>query len=233
MKLPSLWFTCCLGIATCAAPAWAVRLDFVAAPGCSAVFGGGTFSFNPASGSLLTITSVENGSGNAVGKGGFLSPVSSFSIGPVTAHGSAENAPLAGMATLRLADGSGSELTGTLEWIDVTTSGSLCVLNISGTANVTSLQYSGSLQDFKDLAATGTAICALSLQFGPPRTLDDLITSGGASSFSGAIASVVPEPGPATLAICGGAILLAAQSPLVRRLKVVPNRGDTHSHSEP
>ncbi len=173
------------------------------------VFGGSadTFTFVP-NGSQWDITS-ESGSantGSAVGLlGGFS--VGPFSYGPVTTSGMYESAPVTGPAgTLTIADGAGHDLTGSVNFIDVSTYGKVGgFINDNLMVNLSGLTYSGSNPDLIYLANNASPVLNLSFQFGSPgETLSELSTGAGGytTSYSGSIA-VTPVPEPSSLLMSG------------------------------
>jgi hypothetical protein len=181
-----------------------ITLNYANLPGTSVTFApGGAFSFsNNASGDQFSITGVSGGVGDSVGLDGFLFPGGPFTIGAITISGPIQSAPVTGTATLNIVDGLGKDLTGTIKWDDITTIGTGGILNLFGTLNLTGITYSGSNKDLDALAATGSGADVLAFQFVPARTLTQLESTGGSTSYSGSI-TTVPEPGTVTLVSMG------------------------------
>ena len=109
-------------------------------------------------------------------------------------------------STITINDGT-ALLTGSINWVEITTINNGGILNDSAVVNVTGLSYSGVNQDLVSLAtlAGGDGSLNLSFSFTSGGMLTDL-TDGGTygTSYSGSIAAV-PEP---TTLIAGALLLL-------------------------
>jgi PEP-CTERM motif-containing protein len=174
-------------------------------------FAGGTFGFSSSDGYQFSITTVNGGVGDSVGLEGYLSPGGPFTIGSITINGSIQTAPVTGTSTLHITDAQSKDLTGTIQWEDITTYGVGGIVNLLGQVNLTGIAYSGTNSDLTALAAAGSASDVLSFQFTPAQTLTQLKTTGGSTSYSGSIAAAVPEPASMTLLGAGLVGLLAAR----------------------
>jgi hypothetical protein len=170
-------------------------------------FAGGSFSFSSTNGYQFSITTVNNGVGDSVGLDGYVTPGGPFTIGAITISGPIQSAPVTGTGTLHITDNQATDLTGTIQWLDITTLGVGGVLDLNGTVNLTGLTYSGTNNDLSALAAAGAASDVITFQFTPAKTLTQLKNDGGSTSYSGTI--VVPEPGTVTLVGMGLLGLLA------------------------
>lgn len=186
----------------------AITLGFGAVPGTGVSFSGGNFTFTSVGGYQFSVSSITDGSGSALGLMGYIDSTSPFTIGAITVNGSDQVAPVNGSATLHIADGVSIDLLGTIQWIDIKTSGTGGSINVNGLVNVTGLTYGGSNPDLTTLAASGSAIDVVSFTFVPPLSLTDLITSrGGFTSYSGSISSVSVPDAEATAGLMGLGIL--------------------------
>ena len=97
----------------------------------------------------------------------------------------------------------GDDLTGTVNWIDVSTyGGGSGLLNATLDVNVSNIHYSGSNPDLMYLVAHQPGSMDVSFQFATTESLTQLSSGTGPylTSYSGSI-SVVPEP--STLALWG------------------------------
>jgi hypothetical protein len=192
--------------------AGAIDLNFSSVVGSQLDFSGGTFSFTSGNQFQFVITSVSGGVGDSRSLEGGFSPGGPFAIGSITINGGEQTAPVTGTSTLFITDVNSVNLTGTIQWDDITTVGAGGILDLTGTINLTGLSYSGTSIDLGELAAPpGNASDVVSFQFLPPQTLTQLATTGGETSYSGTIFAnqSVPEPGTLTLAGMGFAGLLA------------------------
>jgi hypothetical protein len=174
-------------------------------------FAGGTFSFSSNDGYQFSITSVNGGVGDSVGLEGYVSPGGPFTIGSITINGSTQTAPVTGSSTLHITDANSVDLTGTVQWNDITTLGVGGIVDLTGAVNLTGIAYAGTNNDLKALAAAGSASDVLSFQFVPAQTLTQLKTTGGSTSYSGSIAAAVPEPAAISLLGAGVLSLLASR----------------------
>jgi len=239
MKLIKTIFVAAGGLALSALTCHAdLTLNFAALPESTIQFNGSarSFQFNPCpysgfGGSQWWITS-ESGTPaptrSAIMLQGFVDN-GPFEYGPVTTVGQVETALVTGpTGGLHIRDGSGFDLTGTVNWITVSTFGSIGGINAALTVNVTGLAYGGANVDLARMvteAGTYGGEMNVSFQFAPAMDLSALSQNGGSAqgppyttSFSGSIA--VPEP---TTLIAGALLLLpfgASTLRFVRRQRV-------------
>ena len=186
----------------------AITLNFSNLVGTDVSFSGGAFSFTSSNGYQFAITGVSGGVGDSVSDQGYLTPGGPFTIGTITTLGGLESAPVTGSAILHITDNAAIDLTGSIQWIDVETLGVGGIVNLNGTLNLTGITYGGAGSDLSALAAAGSASDVVTFQFVPAKTLVDLKTTGGDTSYSGSIFAV-PEPGSVMLVVAGLAGLLA------------------------
>jgi hypothetical protein len=116
----------------------------------------------------------------------------------------------------------GNNLTGTIDWVEITTLDSVGGINADLTINLTGLAYSGANQDLKTLVAGSGGTLDLTFQFSPGMTLSQLSSGQGGyeTSFSGSMSvqTAVPEVNQVYAALFLLGILSVA--PAVRRLAV-------------
>lgn len=178
--------------------AQAIVLNFSTVPNLAAgvVFDNGGFSFTNASSGIYKGYSFQitdsSGAGDSEGDLGNIN--GTFSIGNITTSGSDQSAPVTGTGQLNIFDGS-VDLTGTLVWDSISTSGTGGDINIMGLLNLTSISYSGGQSDLQAMALAGTASDVVSFSFDPGMTLTQLYnaTSPTKTDFSGVITTAVPE----------------------------------------
>lgn len=161
-------------------------------------------------GTQWSITSEQGGS-SAVGLQGAING-GPFSYGPITTSlgGIMQSADVVGPLGQLVIDSPSGNLTGTINWEDITTIfTSVGIFNGTMAVNVSNLTYSGTNPDLQYLVQHQPGSFDLSFQFNPGRSLTDLSsgTGGYDTSFSGSIA-VVPEPATLTLSLLGGLGLL-------------------------
>ncbi len=204
-----------------ASQAHAITIHFQSVQGAAVVFNGaGSFTFvspQGSGGSQFQILAVDDGLGNCVGNFGFMT--GPFSIGAVSTDGAVQTAPVEGTGSLVLIDGQGKSLQGTLSWDTISTSGPDGYLNVFGTLNVTSIEYTGTDTDFSKLPPMATERVQFMLPQGTtgaaPLALQDLKTSSLELAFSGTISSAVRVPDTAStlllLGMGGGALLLSVR----------------------
>jgi hypothetical protein len=173
--------------------AGAVTLNFSNLTGTEVDFSGGAFSFTSTNGYQFGITSVSGGVGDSVGLKGFINPGGPFTIGTITINGSLQSAPVTGSGILHITDSAAIDLTGSIQWVDISTVGVGGIINLTGIVNLTGITYGGVNSDLGDLAAAGAASDVVTFQFVPSQTLTQLKSTGGQTSYSGSIVSV-PEP---------------------------------------
>ena len=180
----------------------AIVLDFDALANTAMSFSGNSsFGFTTnSSGDQFQITGSSTGL--STGLEGYVANVDNFTIGTITGSGMLEEAPVTGTATLYILDGTGADLTATLQWNDIYTFGAAGGINYMGSVNLTDIQYSGMNADLLALAAAGSASDAVSFQFASPMTLTELASMPATTSYSGSISTgVITVPEPAWVAI--------------------------------
>jgi hypothetical protein len=179
-----------------------LTLDFSSTVGSSIQFNGSSssFQFNTStsglySGSQFWITS--GGTGSADGLFGVFNN-GPFSYGNITSAAGQQSATVTGpLASMVIADGLGNNLTGTINWVEITTLDSVGGINADLTINLTDLAYAGLNQDLKTLVAGSDGALDLTFQFSPGMTLSQLSSGQGGydTSFSGSMSvqTAVPE----------------------------------------
>ena len=186
----------------------AITLNFQNLNGTVVSFAGNsTFSFTSTNGYQFSISSVNGGLGDSVGLNGYLSPGGPFTIGAITISGGFQSAPVTGMSTLHITDALATDLTGSIQWIDIATIGVGGIVNLTGTLNLTGINYPGANIDLGVLKAAGSASDVVTFQFVPAETLTQLANTGGQTSYSGSIFAI-PEPSSIMLVFTGLAGLL-------------------------
>ena len=179
--------------------ATAITLDFSNLVGTEVAFSNGGFSFTSATnGDQFNITGVTGGAGDSVGFDGYLTATDAFTIGSITTNGVIQTAPVSGSAMLHITDSVGTDLVGSVQWVDITTVGVGGILDLSGTINLTGITYPGASSDLNALASAGAAADSVTFQFVPAESLTQLKNTGGQTSYSGTI-NAVPEPGALSL----------------------------------
>lgn len=195
----------------------AIVVNFANLPGTELSFSGGGFTFTSTGGGYqFDITSVNNGVGDSVGLNGYVSPGGPFTIGTITTIGAEQTASVFGSGMLHITDANSIDLTGAIQWENITTFGVGGILDLSGAINLTGLTYSGANSDLAALAAGGSGTDVITFQFAPAQTLTQLATTGGQTSYSGSI-TVTPVPEPGTLTMAGFAALVGLLARSFRR----------------
>lgn len=158
---------------------------------------------------MFSITSVQNGIGDALGLFGDVTGTFSYSASDITSPGGGvERATLTsvgGPAQLTLGPDTGNvSLTATIDWIDIETKGTGSALNAQGQVNISSVSYSGTNADlimFANQVAAQGGIGTLSFSFLPTRSLNDLLGPGTfKTGYSGSL-TAAPEPGTVAMAL--------------------------------
>jgi hypothetical protein len=160
----------------------------------SPVFGG---IFN---GSQWLVSSQTGGTGAATGLLGLFNN-GPFSYGSITTivsgAGVDESAPVTGpTGALVINDGSGFNLTGNINWGELSTHNYLGGINATLAVNITGLSYAGTNPDLIAFAGGNSAAMDLTFQFAPGMSLADLTSGTGSylTSYSGSLTTTVPEP---------------------------------------
>jgi hypothetical protein len=228
MKLLKHLFVTGVGLALSVATSQAtLSLDFSSTLGSSIQFNGASSSFqfnsstiSPFSGSQFYISS--GGSGSAIGLQGVFNN-GPFTYGAITSAAGEESAtvtgPLAGMV---IADGLGNNLTGNVNWVEISTFDFAGGVNASLTINLTDLAYAGLNQDLKALVAGSNGALDLTFQFSPGKTLSDLTSGTGPydTSFSGSLSVQTAIPEVNQVYAIFFLLLILSVTPWLRRLAV-------------
>jgi hypothetical protein len=199
-----------------------LTLNFSSIVGSPIVFGGSadTFNFtgvplnlpNPSipGGEQWQITS-ESGIPNDTAADFLFGAIDNgpFRYTDITTSGLFQSATVTGpLGNLYIADGTGGNLTGQVNFFDVSTYGKAGgFLNAQVQINLTDVVYSGSNPDLQYLTANQPGSVNLSFQFNPGLTLQQLSTGSQSfiTSYSGSIAvSAVPEPSSLVMSALGG-----------------------------
>jgi hypothetical protein len=190
--------------------AQAVTFDYASSVGAKINFDGANhFSFSPGLGNF----SVSDGT--AAGLSGEIT--GTYTIGAITTSGGVSSAAVTGSGTYVIHDGVNT-FSATLTWVNIQQSGTGSTLNVSGTANLTAITYSGSNADLLAIKNASAAANTLTFQFVPAVSLSDLAGNGTHStSFSGTVGTL-PDGGT-TVALLGFALVGVAG--LRRTLKAV------------
>lgn len=143
-----------------------------------------------------------------------------WSYGPITVNGADQTASVVGpLGGLIIQDAALVNLTGTINWVEVSTSDFIGGVNAKATVNISNLLYNGANADLITLAtaAAGNGSVNLSFQFAPGMTLTALTTGNGPylSSYSGTL-TPVPEP---TTILAGALLLLPLGASTIRILR--------------
>jgi hypothetical protein len=207
MKMFIRSLTAVVGLALSTATSHAtLSLDFSSTLGSSIQFNGSgsSFQFNTSTTGIYSGSQfyIGNESGNAA-TGSALGLFGVFNNGPftygnITSSGGQESATVTGpLASLVIADGLGNNLTGTINWVEITTLDSAGGINADLTINLTGLAYAGLNTDLKTLVAGSDGALDLTFQFSPGLTLSQLSSGpgGNTTSFSGSMSvqTAVPE----------------------------------------
>jgi hypothetical protein len=191
-----------------------LTLNFAANEGSSVQFNGSasSFSFNNGNNGYQWNVTDEVGGASAVGLNASVNN-GPFFYGPITIANSGgfqvQYATVLGPLGSLFMHDAGGDLTGTVNWIDVSTYGvGIGLLNASLDVNVSNIHYSGSNPDLQYLVAHQPGSMDVSFQFPTTHTLTELSSGTGPylTSYSGSI-SVVPEPSTLALGLSGLALL--------------------------
>ena len=188
----------------------AITLSFANVVGANVEFLGinDTFHFNPGS-SLLNQFRItaSDGVGDSVTDMGRIN--GTFHIGAITINGGLQTAPVTGVGSVVIHDGSGFDMSASLVWNEIQTSGTAGSLNLTGLLNLSSVTYHGAQSDLHAMAAPHVGTAVLSFTFIPARTLTQLTANASdkKTSFSGTLnAQTIPDGG-ATLMMLGAGIV--------------------------
>lgn len=177
----------------------AVSFDISSVPGSAIAFdGAGNFSFTPAS----PAANFEVDTGTAAGLLGSIG--GSFAIGAITTVGPTSTAPVTGSGTFTIIDG-GTPLTATIDWDEMSQTGTGSTLNVNGVVNLTSIAYAGSNPDLVTLFGDASGYAVVTFQFIPSKSLASMKTTKASTSFSGSITST-PDGG-ATAGLLGATLM--------------------------
>jgi hypothetical protein len=228
-SLTSFLATTVIGLTT-ALTVGAQGLNFSSTPGSTIQFNGSTstFQFDPTSPTSLLFGGIFNGdqwlvgsqtggTGVAVGLLGLFNngPFSYGSITTVINGSSVDESAMVNplpMGGLQIKDGSGFDLTGNINWGELSTHNYLGGINATLAVNITGLSYTGSNPDLTAIADGGSAAMDLTFQFAPGMSLADLTSGSGPyqTSYSGSLA-VAPEPTSIGCLLLGLGILTIAR----------------------
>jgi hypothetical protein len=198
-----------LSLAVSVASTQAITLNFANLANTAVNFNGtGGFNFSSTNGYQFDITTVSGGAGDSITDDGYISTSGPFMIGSITTNGFEQTANVTGSGTLYITDPSSLNLTGTIQWDNITTFFDSGILDLTGTINLTGITYSGSSSDLSALAAAGQASDTVTFQFDPAVPLSELATTIESTSYSGTIYAVpVPEPSTSWMLLGGLACL--------------------------
>jgi len=206
-----------------------LSLDFSSTLGSSIQFNGASSSFqfnsstiSPYSGSQFYVTSEAGGTGAATGLLGVFNN-GPFTYGAITSAAGEESATVTGpLAGLVIADGLGNNLTGNVNWVEISTFDFAGGINASLTINLTDLAYAGLNQDLKALVAGSNGALDLTFQFSPGKTLSDLTSGTGPydTSFSGSLSVQTAVPEVNQVYAIFFLLLILSVTPWLRRLAV-------------
>jgi hypothetical protein len=199
-----------------------LSLNYSSTPGSTIQFNGSdhSFQFNPSTltafggifdGTQWSIGSEDGGTGSALNLFGGVDG-GPFNYGPITTAGSLQTATVTGpLGDLFITDASDVDLTGTVNWITIGTSGNAGAINAGLEVNISDLAYTGSNPDLIALADASSGSMILTFHFSPGKTLTQLSSGSGpfVTSYSGSIS--VPEPSSVALALLGLAALVSVR----------------------
>ncbi len=181
--------------------------------------GTGSFSFIP-SGLANFAVDTSDGVGDSVGLQGSISGV--FDIGiisnPITG---VETAPVSGLGTLSISDGVSEFFTADVTFENLATIGTGGVIHTTGTANLTSLMYTGGNADLTALAAAPAGTQTVTFQFAFPTSITEL-TSGSSKTTTNFSSTISTVPIPAAAWLFGSALFGITM--LGRRKKAAQSR---------
>jgi hypothetical protein len=178
-----------------------LSLGFSSIPGSLIDFdGAGNFTFSNSGTNDFQINNDQGGTNSALGLFGNLS--GTFAIGVISGGGTF--APVTGTGSLIIHDGV-NDLTASVDWVDITTSGTGSTLNSNAVANLTGITYSGTNADLLTIKNSLVASGTLSFTFNPAVSLSDLKSNGThATTYSGTLTAT---PEPMTFSLLGAGLL--------------------------
>ena len=195
------------GCVILAQQAGAITLNFSSNPNGSVVtFSGGAFSFTPGAGTF-SMAIGSGGSGTSIGDFAQIGGSWTFNAGGITGGNP---------GTLTIEDGGGIDLTASLSFHLIQSSGSSGLGGIgettTATINVSNIKYTGLEPDLQQLVTDKSANLNVTFQFTPGLSLTQLASGTHTTSFSVTLTSIpttkVPDGG-SSLAMLGFALLTA------------------------
>jgi hypothetical protein len=195
MKFP-LSFILLSALSAGAASAQTVSLDF-SSLGTSLVSfqgTGSTLAFTPDAATGFDFQIANSSIAGLNGLDGSIT--GTFTIGAIsTGPGGIETAPVSGVGQFSIYDGSSADLTARIWWDSAFTFGSSGSLNPTAASNIGQLSYTGTDAALETLASQTSGTTAVTFQFLPPESLEQLTAPGAANSttYSGSLVAV-PEP---------------------------------------
>jgi hypothetical protein len=160
--------------------------------------GGGNFQFSDDS-SSVGINNITASGGDIGGIPLEGSVYGNFHIGPITVVGPTSSAPVSGLGTFTIIDAANIPFTATLDWLDISQTGTGSTLNVQGFANLTAPSYAGVNPALMDLANNDNGAVTLQFTFIPPLSLAQIANpavEGLQTSFSGTVFSSQRPPPP-------------------------------------
>jgi hypothetical protein len=222
MKIPLAVMT--VAVATLHAVTARADLDFSSLPTSQIQFGPGSeFSITGgvSDSALLPVNSLAQfqitSSGAAMGLEGAFGG-GPWAFGPITVNGIVQTANVTTTTgKFAIDDGTGTLLTGNVDWVQVFTIGATGGLNAGATVNITGMSYAGSNAALLALLQNaGTGTMDLSFQFASSESLTQLADGATiGTSYSGSLTAV---PEPATI-IAGVLLLLPLGMSTLRILR--------------
>ena len=202
-----------------------LTFDFAANSGSSLQFKGGlnpSFSFTDSASADETqfhISDEVGGTGSAVGLLGTITPItgtafdfSSITTTPLPGGGQIQTASVSPSGILTILDGTGHDLTGTVDLGTITTVDKTFggISDDSLSINLTDLSYNGSNADLEELVSKSGTL-DISFQFTSPENLTSLSTLASfITSYSGTFEVDVPEPSTWAMMLGGMGVMLVA-----------------------